>query len=477
MSIAAETAGMDATAQAELVKKGDVTAGELLDAAIERAERVNGELNAIVTPMYDHAREAVTGAPSGPFEGVPFLLKDLTAQYAGVPLKSGCKLLENFVPTADSELVKRQKAAGLITFGKTSTPEFGFMAVTEAQLYGPCRNPWDTNVTPGGSSGGAAAAVAAGIVPMAHASDGGGSIRIPASCCGLFGMKPTRARNSSAPAFGDHMSGLPIEHCVSRTVRDSALLLDCTDGYVDGDPYCAPHKTAPFVGVVAQDPGKLRIAFTADAPNGQPVHSDCRAAVVDAAKLLEGLGHHVEEKPLPYDGKKVGRAFADVWASGALFSISSAAGLHGRDAQEDDVETLSWALYEMGRKVTGAQYLKAIRTLQQMGRQVAAFMKEYDVILTPVLGEPPLPIGELMPRPGKPLYGFHRSAQFVPFTGFVNGAGNPAMSVPLYWNDAGLPIGTQFVGRFGDEATLFRLAGQLEQARPWAGKRPPVYAG
>ena len=477
MSIAEQTTYMDATAQAEAVQKGDVSASELLEAAIERVEKLNPELNAVVTTMYDEARAAIAaGLPEGPFTGVPFLLKDLTARYAGVPMKCGCKMLKDFVPREDTELVTRFKRSGVVIFGKTNTPEFGFAPTTESELYGPCKNPWDTSRIPGGSSGGSASAIASGMVAMAHGNDGGGSIRIPAACCGLFGLKPTRARNSLAPAMGDANGGLACEHVLTRSVRDSATMLDATEGYVSGDPYCAPPKARPFIDEVGADPGKLRIAFTVDSPNDRDVHADCKQAVRDAASLCEELGHTVVEAAPDYDGQSMARAFSTKWLAGAVQSLDAAAGLHKRKPTEDDMEPMSWGFYEKGLKIGGADYLKAADFLQRVARRIARFMEDFDVLLTPTTGEPPLKLGELGPKPGKPLAGFYRSADFVPFTAVFNTTGVPAMSVPLHWNDAGLPIGSHFVGRFGDEATLFRLAAQLEEARPWADRRPTICA-
>ncbi len=311
MGLAEELAFMDACAQAELVRKKELQPIELVNAAIERIERLNPQLNAVVTSMFDLARDAARGKiPEGPFQGVPFLLKDLMAAYAGVPMSLGSALLKNFIPDRDSELVARLKRAGLIVVGKTNTPEFGILPTTEPRLFGPCRNPWDTTRTTGGSSGGSSAAVASGLVPMAHANDGGGSIRIPASCCGLFGLKPTRARNPLGPNFGDVMSGIVCEHAVTRSVRDSAVLLDATSGPDLGDPYWAPPPARPFQQEVGVHPGKLRIAFSTEALDGVPVHADCREAVQRVAGLCEKLGHRVTEASPKVDGEQLDRVFS-----------------------------------------------------------------------------------------------------------------------------------------------------------------------
>ena len=469
---------LDGTAQADLVRKKQVRPIELVDAAIERIQRVNPEINAVITPMYDQARTAAEGPiPEGPFTGVPFLLKDLGPMYAGVRQAMGSALMKFVVAPIDSELTKRYKAAGLLTWGKTNTPEFGLVPTTEPKLFGPSRNPWDTSRTTGGSSGGSAAAVAAGIVPMAHANDGGGSIRIPASCCGLFGLKPTRARVSLAPMFGDQLSGLTIDHAVTRSVRDSAALLDATAGPVPGDPYWAPPPERPYIQEVGADPGKLRIAYTDKKLYGEgKLHPDCAAAVQDAVKLCEELGHEVTEAAPSLNGDQLVEAFTAIWQAGVANTIKAIAQLIGRMPNDDEIEPLTKTLYEEGKDIDAASYLIAVSQMQVMARQVAAFHEQYDLWLTPTLGEPPVPLGTFESTPDDPMSGFTRAAEFVPFTPLQNATGQPAMSVPLYWNDEGLPIGVHFVGRFGDEATLFRLASQLEDARPWAHKRPPVSA-
>jgi len=468
---------LDATDQAELVRRKEVQPIELVEAAVERIERINPTLNAVVTPMYDHARAAATGElPDGPFTGVPFLLKDLLASYGGVRMTSGSTLLRDFVPDHDSELVRRLKRAGLIILGKTNTPEFGLWPTTESRLFGPCRNPWNTERTTGGSSGGSAAAVAANMVPMAHGNDGGGSIRIPASCCGLFGLKPTRARNPLGPDNGDIMSGLVVEHALTRTVRDSALLLDSTSGPDVGDPYWAPPPARSFIQEVGADPGRLRIAFTHETATGVPVHADCISAVQDAAALCADLGHEVVEAAPRVEGEVVMQAFTVVWLSGCASIFKGIARVTGQEPNPDQVEPLTWALHEMGRGQSAPDYIVAVWILQKVTRQIARFFVDYDVWLTPTLAEPPLPLGTFDCESDNALEMFLRAGAFVAFTPICNATGQPAMSVPLFWNADGLPVGTHFVGRFGDEATLFRLAAQLEKARPWAARRPPVSA-
>ncbi len=473
MALPDELAFLDATAQAELVRRKQVKPIELVDAAIARIERLNPTVNAVVTPLFEPARTAARGAlPDGPFRGVPFLLKDLLASYAGARMTSGSTFLRDFVPGYDSELVARLKRAGLVILGKTNTPEFGILPTTEPRLFGPSRNPWDTSRITGGSSGGSAAAVAAGMVPMAHGNDGGGSIRIPSSCCGLFGMKPTRGRNPLGPNLGDVMSGLVAEHAVTRSVRDSAALLDATAGPDIGDPYFAPPQAQPFLREVGANPDNLRIAFTTAAPSGVPIHADCVRAVQEAAKLCSELGHTVSEGAPEVESEHLGNSFMAVWSAGCAQVIDGAALVTGRKPTPDQFEELTWALAERGRGVSGPAYLLAVTALQGMARQIARFFVNHDVWLTPTLAEPPLPLGSFDARAGNPLYGLQRAQAFVPFTPLCNVSGQPAMSVPLFWNAEGLPVGTHFVGRFGDEAALFRLAAQLEAARPWAARRP-----
>ena len=472
-----EFSSLDATALADLVRRKKVKSIELVEAAIERIERLNPTLNAVVTPMYDEARKAASEPlPDGPFAGVPFLLKDLNAEYAGVRFTEGSAFLADYVSPEDTELVVRQKRAGLIIVGKTNTPEFGLPPTTEPRLFGPTHNPWDSERTPGGSSGGSAAAVAAGIVPMAHGNDGGGSIRIPASCCGLFGLKPTRARNSLSPHYGDQFSGLVCEHALTRSVRDSAALLDATSGPALGDPYWAPSPERPFLEEVGADPGRLRIAFSTQSPTGSAVHPDCVSAVKDAAALCQDIGHEVVEVGPAIDGEALVRDFIPIWSAAATWSVDSWARRIGRAAAAEHFEPLTWTMYQIGRQQSASDYLLAVQDMQSLGRDIARFFVNHDIWLTPTLGEPPFPLGTLDSPPDDMMRGLNRAAAFIPFTAVCNATGQPAMSVPLYWNEEGLPIGAHFVSRFGDESTLFRLAAQLEQARPWADRRPPVSA-
>ncbi|HEY4028037.1 MAG TPA: amidase [Candidatus Dormibacteraeota bacterium] len=473
-----ELARLDATAQADLVRRREVQPRELVESAIRRIEQLNPALNAVVTPMFDGALERASGVlPQGPFTGVPFVLKDLTAHHAGVRLTEGSAFLADHVSTHDQELVLRQRRAGLVVVGKTNAPEFGILPTTEPRLFGPTRNPWDTGRTPGGSSGGTAAAVASGMVPMGHGNDGGGSIRIPASCCGLFGLKPTRARNPLGPSTGDSLNGLVCEHALTRSVRDSAALLDATAGPDVGDPYWAPAPARAYLEEVGADPGRLRIAVSTAAPTGVAIHEDCVRAVGETARLCEDLGHEVFEfVPAGIDGNSLTEAFVMLYMAGVATTIAGWALHTGRTPVESDFEPLTWAMREIGASRSPADYLLAVSQLQLFSRQVGRWFTDFDVWLTPVLAEPPLPLGRFDAPPDQPLMPLIVAGSWVPFTPLANITGQPAMSVPLHWNEAGLPVGSHFTGRYGDEATLLRLAAQLEQARPWAGRRPPVSA-
>ncbi|MFN0124075.1 MAG: amidase [Blastocatellia bacterium] len=470
-----DIAWMDATSQAELIRKRDISAAELLDLVIGHLEKLNPRLNAVVFPLYEQARRAVSAPlPAGPFTGVPFLLKNINAWMAGAPQDQGSAFLKGFVAPYDAELVRRYRQAGLVVCGITNAPEFGLMPTTEPTVHGPARNPWNTGHITGGSSGGAAAAVAAGIVPMAHANDGGGSIRIPAACCGVVGLKPTRARNPLGPGVGDIYNGLIADHAVTRSVRDAAALLDATAGPDIGDPYPAPVPERPFLEEVGRSPGRLRMAFSTAAPTGVPVHPDCVAAVHDVAALCADLGHEVTEAAPEFDPEKILRPFMTIWAAGLVWSIDGYARAMGREAAAEYFEPGTWALYQMGKRRAAADYLFAVQTLQRLARHIARFMVSYDVWLTPTLAQPPLPVGAMAGPPDNPLAGMRVAGAFSPFTSLCNVTGQPAISLPLNWNAAGLPIGTHFAARFGDEATLFRLAAQLEAARPWAQRHPPV---
>ncbi|QJW88264.1 amidase [Spirosoma taeanense] len=487
----------DATALADLVRTGEVTPGELLETAIARAEAVNPKLNAIVTPLYDMGRSIATHLPQGgAFRGVPFLLKDLELEWAGTPMKSGCRGYQNYVSTNDSEVIKRLKAAGLVFFGKTNTPEFGLTPYTESKLYGPARNPWKLTHSPGGSSGGSAVAVAAGIVPAATASDGGGSIRIPASCCGLFGLKPSRARVPIGPRFGELWNGAVIGHALTRTVRDSAGLLDSIAGPLVGDPYGIAPPERPFVEEVGREPGKLRIAFsTQSLMPSQTTDPECVKAVRETVTLLESLGHAVEEIPLPYEKTLVTEAFFVNVLSETAATLRELGEHLGRPVRRDDVELNTWAQARLAEGFSATDLAYQKRRWNTLNRSMGQLHQTYDLFLTPTLPRPPIQIGTFQNKVSEQrllklvdaVNGLkylknskiveelaERSLGYISFTVITNMTGQPSMSVPLHWSADGLPIGVMFAAKLGDEATLFRLAGQLEQARPWFNKRPDL---
>ena len=483
----------DAIGLATLVTKGEVSPTELLDAATDRIAARNPALNAVVYDMAERARRRVADLPDGPLKGVPFLVKDLKLQVAGTPTSNSSKLTRDTIATQSSVTFERYEAAGLQTLGKTNTPEFGIMGITESALRGPCRNPWSHDHTPGGSSGGSAAAVAARIVPIAHSGDGGGSIRIPASACGLFGLKPTRGRVTMAPFMGEAWGGFVQEHVVSRSVRDSALLLDIEAQPTPGEPYVAPPKARPWLEEVGADPGKLRIAFTADTLFAGATHPDCAAAVEDAVGLLLDLGHEVVEAKPTFPRDALVKAYFLVVATGVAHYIETTARDAGVRPRSSDFEPASWLLAQIAWKASAPDYLAAINTIHRASREVATFFAGYDAFVTSTLARPPARIGELAAQPAEnaqmallralPLGSLLDLALskmgdgkmgYTPNTQLFNQTGQPGMSVPLFWNADGLPIGTQVVGRFGDEATLFRLGAQLEAARPWADRTPPT---
>lgn len=488
----------DATGLAELVARRRMKVTELIDAAVDRMRRSNPIINAVVSSRIEAARAAVIDddPPGGAFGGVPFLIKDLISE-AGEPLTMGSVFLRDFVGQVTPEVVQRFRTAGLVSLGRTNTPEFGLLPTTEPVLHGPTRNPWSLDHSAGGSSGGAAAAVATGIVPMAHASDGGGSIRIPASACGLFGVKPSRGRVPQYPPISaDFVS---TSFCVSRSVRDSARLLDAVAGPVPGARFTPPPSPTSYVAAAASDPPRLRVAFMRHDFRGEPVHQDCAAAVSNTVFLLEELGHDVEEAKPKLDGDAIVDAFLTWWKSmpqagfllildaveqrtagkalrrllGDARTMKAVARLDKRRSGLDGFEPFTWALVERALQMTPGDLLLATNTLQQFAYDLAAFMADYDVLLTPTLGEPPKRIGEL--DQSTPFDEFEDElSRYVPFTPIANFTGFPAMSVPLAWNELGLPIGSHFMGRPGSDDVLFALAGQLERARPWFARRPPL---
>ncbi|HEV8717232.1 MAG TPA: amidase [Candidatus Binatia bacterium] len=482
--MADELARLDAMAQAELVRRREVTPGDLVDAAITRIEKLNPTLNAVITPLFDKARAQANSPnlPTGPFRGVPFLLKDLGCHSAGDPYHEGMRFLREAGWTAESDtyMAAKLRAAGFIFLGKTNTPELGSLPTTEPQAYGPTRNPWDTTRSTGGSSGGSAAAVASGMVPVAHANDGGGSIRIPASECGLVGLKPSRGRLSWGPEYGELWQGLAVEHIVSRSVRDTAAILDVVAGPMPGDPYFAPPPTRPFREEAGAEPGRLRIGVVTHAPGGGiRVHPDCVAAATEAARLLESLGHQVEESyPQALDtAQERWRHMLTLVASSVAAGLAHWSKEVGKPIGPSDVELHNWTFAEIGRSHTAVQYIEAVVWLQADTRRIVQWWEEgFDLLLTPTLAEPPPLLGQFVATPDNPLAAARRAEQIIPFTPAFNITGQPAISLPLYWNTAGLPIGVHLVAAYGREDLLIRVASQLEQARPWANRFPPVYA-
>jgi amidase len=465
----------DALGLAGLVRDKEISAAELLETAIARAEAGNERLNFIAHRLYDAAREAVAkGLPRGPFTGVPFMLKDLGATQKGVPTSSGSRFFDGYVATVDATITERYRAAGLVVLARTTTPEFGINASTEPALTGPTRNPWDTARSAGGSSGGSAAAVASRVLPAAHATDGGGSIRIPASACGLFGLKPTRARNPSGPILGEGWSGMSAGHVVTVSVRDSAALLDATQGAAPGDPYPAPSVARPFLQEVGADPGRLRIALMTALPEGPPVHPDCVAAAENAAKLCAGLGHDVETASLPPIPPIFHGVTGVIIRANLLNVLEQRGRMLGRAPRPEDVERVTWMMAEKGRQDSGAAYAAAIQALHGIGRTLAPFFERYDLLITPTLAQPPVKLGHLDMMLDDLKTFTDRLAAYMPFTPIFNITGQPAASLPLHWTADGLPVGVQLAARFGDEATLFRLASQIEAAAPWRDRRPPT---
>jgi len=475
----ADYAAFDGMGLAELVRKGEVTAAELVEEAITRIERHNPALNAVVYKMYDEARAEAEHQPEsgagGPFQGVPFVLKDLLGDYRGVPTTSGSRFLQGNVANADSELVTRYKRAGLVAVGKTNAPEFGLLPTTEPLAYGPTHSPWNLEHSVGGSSGGSAACVAAGIVPIGHANDGGGSIRIPASCCGLVGMKPTRARNPLGPMLGDIMNGLVAEHVVTRSVRDSAAVLDCTAGPDVGDPYHAPPPERPFLQEVGRHPGKLRIAYWTQPVVDAPLDPECVIAVENTAAVLGEAGHELEEAMPPIDQSVLTQTFLTIWAAGASSTIDGLAFASGRVPKPELFEPLTWGFYEQGKNVTAAQYMLAVTTMQILSRQIAQFFEQYDAWLTPTLASPPVRLGVIDPSESDTLKATAGLAGYVPYTPVFNITGQPAISLPLHQSADGLPVGVHLAARFGDEGLLYRIASQLEDQQPWTDRKPPIW--
>jgi amidase len=471
-----ELAQLDACAQAQLVASGQMSPAELVEAAIARIDRADPEINAVIHRMDDKALAAAKGElPDGPFRGVPILIKDLGPLTAGDPMHCGMSYLKKkgFRAPFDSFITRKLRAAGFVLVGKTNAPELGILPTTEPAAYGATRNPYDRTRTVGGSSGGSGAAVAAGMVPIAHANDGGGSIRIPASCCGLVGLKPTRGRVSQGPAIGDVNGGLTIDHVVTRSVRDCAALLDILAGPMPGDPYYAPPPARPFASDVGAEPGRLRIGFTTQFLTArgtiESAQPDCVAAVTHAATMLADLGHEVTEAKI--EALLVPEyfpRFMSVWFSGVATGVQGWGEIFGAPLTADDVEPCTWALAQMGAAVSSATYLRAWQWLQQNARQISRFWKDHDLFMTPTLAEPPVLLGSFDPPAGDPMRPIFRAAEFAPFTPPWNATGQPAISLPLHRTEAGLPIGVQLVAAYAREDLLLRVASQIEDAHPFA---------
>jgi amidase len=465
----------DGVGLAELVAQRKVTPAELIEAAVTRIERHNPRINAVVYQAFDEARAGADALPDGPFRGVPFLVKDLMIAVAGWPRTSGSRYCRGVVDAADSGLMRRYRQSGVATLGKTNLSEFGIAGTTEGQLYGPCSNPWNLHHIVGGSSGGAASAVAAGIVPMAHGGDGRGSIRIPASCCGLVGLKPTRDRSPHLPDGYDFAQGFVVEHVITRTVRDSAVMLDVTGRPEPGSPYAAPAKERPYADEIGCAPGRLKIAWSSATANGRPVHPEVQAALEAAVTLLEKLGHELVPRDLPVDQRAM-------WgAQGAFSGANFAAGMRrmiaeiGREPTDDEFEPLTWASWKGGQRAGGMDAMADAQTLRVLARQALQLYETFDVFLTPTLAAPPPPIGYLSPVLNAPRDIGRRNGEFFSFPGIANMTGQPSISLPLAWSEGGLPIGMMFTARYADEATLFRLAAQLEKEAPWKDRRPPIW--
>ncbi|GAA4531573.1 amidase [Amycolatopsis samaneae] len=474
-----ELAWLDATAQAGFVRRGEVTPRELLDAAIERIEKLDGELNAVVSTRFERAREEAAAPGDGPFRGVPMLLKDFLCHTAGDPVHGGLRALHerDWRAPADSYLAKRLRDAGFLFCGRTNTPELATSITTEPLLHGATRNPWDPARSPGGSSGGSAAAVAAGLVPVAHGNDMAGSIRIPASACGLVGLKPTRARTSLGPQLGEHWAQVTHEHVLTRSVRDTAAVLDVTAGAAPGDPYSAPPPSRPFRAEVGADPGRLRVGFRVTAPGtGELAHPDCVAAVERTGALLASLGHHVESTAaVPLDAPGMFDTMPALLTAVVAWELDAWSHTLGEEVPLSTLEPMNAMFAEAGRAVTATQWLAGMTAAQRWSRGVAALWEnELDVLLVPTMPAPPAELGELAPDAATPEELAAGVAWRAAFTAPFNITGQPAISLPLHWNAEGLPVGVQLVAAQNREDVLIRVAAQLEQAAPWAGRRPPV---
>lgn len=472
--LAAEYDKYDGLGLAELIAAKQITPSELLTAVRQRVELLNPKLNALCHLFFDKAEAQIKDNPStGPFGGVPFALKDLGAYLTGTITSAGSRIWKNNVATFDSTLVSRYKQAGLIIFGKTNSPELGLTVTTESAVFGQTRNPWNLERTTGGSSGGSAALVAGRILPMAHGSDGGGSIRIPASCCGIFGLKPTRSRVPLGPSSFENWNGCSHHHALTISVRDSAALLDTTVGQELGSPFFSPKPVRPFLDEIGNDPGSLRIALITAAPTGVPVDPECQSAALNAAKLCETLGHKIDEATLPINNEVLRGAFFTVLQVSLARTLDDAATILGRPVNQQDVETATWAMSQAASGISSVAYSRAIATLHQIGLTMARFLQNYDVILSPTLSKPPVPLGVVSLSQDPAVFG-KNITEFMHSTSLYNVTGQPSMSVPLHWTPDGLPVGVMFSGRFGEDALLLRLAAQLEKAQPWANRKPQL---
>jgi amidase len=469
----------DGLGLAELVARKEVTPDELGAAAFEAVAKVNPRINAVLhTIPKEAAAEIRAGLPRGPFTGVPFLIKEIVLHAKGVRCEMGSKLAQGYVPDADTELMARFRRAGFVLAGTTQTPEFGYNPTTETRAFGPVHNPWNLGHSPGGSSGGSGAAVAAGIVPIAHANDGGGSIRIPASCNGLVGLKPSRDRIPSGPDYGDLLCGLACEFALTRSVRDAAALLDAVAGPDPGAPGHPVPPARPYREQIGTPPSRLRIAWTTTPASGAKIDPECEKAVHETVRLLESLGHTLIEDRPRYDWDAFLENVNVIWGAFGVASIDFASAMTGRKPGPDNLEAVTLASYEDGKRYSAIDLLNAMTHCNLVSRQVGPFFEKVDVLVTPTIARQPAPLGELnQNREGMRAMEWTRQIfSYVPFTPLFNVTGQPAISLPLHWSADGLPVGVQIAGRFGDEATLLRLAAQLEQARPWAAKRPPIHA-
>lgn len=469
----------DAVALAEHVAKGDVTPGELLDEALARVAALNPQLNAVTLLQEKVARRLIEeGLPEGPLRGVPFLLKDLGAEAIDFPSHNGSRLFADTRYAKDSAIYARLRAAGLVTFGRTTSPEGGVGPTTESAVYGgPTRNPWNLDYTPGGSSGGAAAAVAAGILPAAHGSDGGGSVRIPASSCGLFGFKATRARTPDGPYVGEGWAGMAIDGFLTRSVRDSAVLLDATQGPDLGAPYVAPPLEASFGAALARRDGPFTIAFTTTTLTGEAIAPECRAAVESAVKLLESLGHRLIEARPEADTAGMMAAWTKIVGCGTALTVESAVRRRGRPLEDGEIESVARSAVEYARGISGADYLEAVNKVHAYGREMATFFQRADFFLTATLAEPPAKLGRF-DHVGRNYLDYRMGPDGVfaysPFTAAFNASGQPAASLPLHWTAEGLPVGIHLAAPFGHDEALLGLCASIEEAAPWAGRRPPI---